>query len=85
MLDVVTDMNYGLTLRPLEALYFRKKLVTNFKDIKGENFYSKENIFILGDDDLSILKEFIESPFTEISQKILDQYTSKAWYQKFFE
>ncbi len=85
VLDVVTDMNYGLTLRPLEALYFRKKLVTNFKDIKGENFYSKENIFILGDDDLSILKEFIESPFTEISQKILDQYTSKAWYQKFFE
>lgn len=85
LLDIVTDKNYGLTLRPLEALYFKKKLVTNFKDIKGETFYSKENIFILGDDDLSALKEFIESPFVEISEKILDQYTSKAWYLKFFE
>ena len=83
VLDIVADGQFGLTLRPLEALYFRKKLITNDKLIVERDFYRKENIFILGYDDIRDLKCFLNTPFEDINEEILEKYDFNRWISKF--
>lgn len=85
VVDIVQDGQIGITLRPLEALFLRKKLITNNKSIINENFYTPKNIFVIDLDDFSKIKEFIESPFSDIEDKIVKQYTVDAWLNHFVE
>lgn len=75
LLDIVENVNYGLTYRGIEALAYKKKLITNYLDIQKEKFYSKNNIFLIGVDDYNELSSFINSPFDESSSKYLVEYT----------
>lgn len=73
----------GLSLRPLEALFLKKKLITNNKDIINYDFYNKNNIFVLGIDDMAKLNDFINSEYIEIDQKIVDYYDFDNWLKRF--
>ena len=83
ILDYVSDNQSGLTLRPLEAMFFRKKLITNDISIINRDFYKKENIFILGKDDISDLVDFLNNDYVKIDQKILDRYDFINWIERF--
>lgn len=84
VLDFVSLNQTGLTLRPLEALFFRKKLITNDTEIVERDFYIKENIFVLGQDKLSELPDFLNSPYKPINQEIIDRYEFDRWFGRFF-
>lgn len=84
VVDFVSKKNYGLTLRPLEAQFLKKKLITNYKEIKYYDFYCKENIFILGEDKFDTLKNFINDSYIEINQKI-QKYDFDSWILNFFK
>ena len=71
-----------MTLRPLEALQFKKKLVTDNKNIINYPFYRKENIFILGTDDIDQLYDFINSPYVDIGEDIIRYYHFENWLQR---
>ena len=79
ILDIVQPGQRGITWRPLEALFYRKKLITNYKNIKNYDFYRKENIFILGEDNMSIIKSFINSEYVEIPSNIVNKYQWAGW------
>ena len=79
ILDLVQDGQVGLTQRPMEALFFRKKLITNDKGILKADFYCRDNIFILGHDELDRMTEFLYSPFTPVSDEIREQYDFGHW------
>ena len=49
LVDIVQKNQCGLTKRPLEALLYRKKLITNNPWVRHEDFYNPHNIFILGE------------------------------------
>ena len=66
LLDIVQLNQSGLTQRVMESIFFRKKLITNNVFIKNYNFYSPNNIFVLGEDDYSHLREFILSPYADV-------------------
>lgn len=83
IVDIVQKKQSGLTLRPLEALFYKKKLITNFKDIKKYDFYNPNNIFIIGDDDWDKLENFLNEPFKSISLNILRKYEINNWIQMF--
>lgn len=72
-----------MTLRPLEALAFKKKLLTNNPNIEQYSFYNSNNIFILGKDDPSMLEEFIEKPYIDIDQDIIKQFDINTWINSF--
>ena len=46
VIDINQSNQTGLTRRPLEALFYNKKLITNNADIRRYNFYNPKNIFI---------------------------------------
>lgn len=79
ILDLVQDGQMGLTWRPLEAMFYEKKLITNYKDIKRYDFYKKENIFIIGEDNWGRIKEFINSKYEDVSEKIIMKYEWNGW------
>lgn len=85
ILDLVSQNNYGLTLRPLEALFLNKKLITNYKQIRDYDFYNKNNIFILDYDNYGDLDDFIKTPYVEIDSTIVNKYDLNNWVERFFE
>ena len=72
VVDIVGQSNYGLTLRPIEALYLRKKLITNYTGIEHEDFYCPENIFIYGRD--QDIASFINSAYKDVKNSVKEQY-----------
>lgn len=82
ILEIVKKEQDGISLRVLEALFLNKKLITNNKKIMGYDFYKKENIFVLGEDRMDNLKEFLNSPFYEISVDIKRNYSYERWLQR---
>ena len=68
----------GFTLRTLEALFYKRKLITNNKNIKKFDFYNKNDFYVLGDEDRS-LKDFMDTRFKEIDDSLLENYTYDHW------
>lgn len=79
ILDINQKNQTGLTLRVLEAIFFKKKLITNNKDIINYDFYNKNNIFIINEQNPHISSDFIKSEFLEIEQSIIEKYTIDNW------
>lgn len=85
VLDYNQEGQVGLTRRPMETLFFRKKLITNNKDIINYDFYRPNNIFVLGIDDIDKIREFIDSPYEEVDEEIINYYDFESWLKRFFE
>ena len=83
ILDVVSQNQSGLTLRPLESIFYKKKLITNDKSIVNRDFYNKNNIHVFGVDDFTKLSEFIFSPYVELPRNILKRYDFDSWLLRF--
>lgn len=74
----------GMTLRAMEALFFRKKLITNNEKIVSEDFYNENNIFVLGKDNLNNINEFLAKPYDASVDEFRDKHTVDAWFANFF-
>lgn len=86
ILDVVSDNQSGLTLRPLEALFFGKKLITNDASIKKCDFYTKDSVFVLGQDDINNLTAFLCNNNKRSSRdKYIKKYDALSWLRRFEE
>ena len=85
ILDFVQDKQHGITLRPMEAMCFQKKLITNFEEITQYNFYNQNNVFRLGYDNLKDLKNFLYTPYEKIDDSIRMEYVPENWLDTFFE
>lgn len=83
MLDLRDIIEDGLSLRALEAMFYHKKIITNSPHIKNETFYRKNNIFILGEDRIDELKEFVFSPFDASIDAALADYRMMPWIERF--
>lgn len=73
----------GISLRAMESIFYHKKLITTNSQVKEEKFYDKRNVFIIGEDDESILKDFIMAPYKEIPQEVQDYYLVENWVDRF--
>lgn len=83
ILDILQKGQSGLTLRVLESIFLKKKLISNNLSLKEYKFYNPNNIFIIGYDKYEDLKEFISSPFIELSQEIVNYYDIEEWIMRF--
>lgn len=83
ILDYNQEGQIGLTLRPMEALFLRKKLITNNVNIMDYDFYRPQNIFVLGVDKIDKIKEFIESDYESIEEEIVNYYDFESWIKRF--
>ena len=85
VVDLVQHSQVGITVRVLEALFYNKKLITNNIAVKQYPFYNPSNVFIYGSDDELRIREFLESPYVEISKEIKEQYLIDQWIRNFIK
>lgn len=84
IVEIIQAEQSGMTIRTLEALFFKKKLITNNQKIIEEPFYQKENIYIIGKDEKDTnLTAFINSPFKPIPQEVIHLYQVEYWIKQF--
>lgn len=83
VLDFCVNEEVGMSLRALEALFLNKKVITNNKMYMREKFYRKQNVFILGQDDLKNLSEFLTTPLEEVAEEIKEYYLFENWLKRF--
>ena len=67
----------GLTMRSMESIFLKKKLITNNRDIKSYDFYNPNNVYIYGED--NNLAEFVNRPYEELDEKIVEKYKYYNW------
>ena len=83
IIDLTQDKQNGLTLRPLEAIFFKKKLITNNQNIEKCGFYNKNNICVIDTENIQIPITFFSSPYEEIGKDNISYYDFKQWLFRF--
>lgn len=83
ILDVVQKEQSGLSLRTLEAVFFNKKLITNNKEILKYDIYHPNNIFVIENDDISQISNFLDLPYKNLEKEIVKRYEFNEWIKKF--
>lgn len=71
ILNVTMPGQVGATMRDYESVYNQVKLITTNPHIRDFDIYKEENVFILGERDLSELPAFLEAPFVPLDEEIL--------------
>lgn len=71
----------GLTLRPLEAVFHRKKLIVTDPGITKFDFYRPENVYLWGTDERS-LAEFFATGYLDLDPEVIDRYRLANWLQR---
>jgi len=83
LLDVYQAIQTGFSLRVMEHIFFAKKLITNNTVIKHAEFYHKNNIFLLQEDDIDALPAWLNLPFVPIKEEIKNYYKFENWVKRF--
>ncbi len=76
MIDLSQIGQTGLTLRPLEAMSYQRKLLTNNPRIRQEAFYDPANVWIFDEGlDLTGLESFMQQAFKPLPPEQLALYS----------
>ena len=79
VLDIESYTQVGLTMRTIENIGSKKKLITTNKDIVNYDFYNKNNIMIIDRKNVVIDKSFFDKDFLELPEDIYNKYSLKQW------
>ena len=82
VVEILQGKQCGITTRTLEAAVLGKKLITDNTGILKSDLYEKDNIFVMGYDDYSGLRDFLASPLKEIPDGIKRKYMFPAWLER---
>lgn len=85
ILDVQASWQDGMTLRPLEALFYRKKLITNSGAYAKSDLYDGENSFVLDRDDWADIRDFVRSDYVVAPNRdaLIHEYGIEGWLERF--
>ncbi|MFV5688168.1 hypothetical protein ACM55M_06030 [Flavobacterium sp. ZT3R25] len=85
LVDIQKENQYGLSFRVFEALGYKKKLITNNQDIVTYDFYNKNNIFVISEENYEIPLDFFETDYVEIDPEISNKYKLTSWISEVFK
>lgn len=83
LVDVMKDMQIGITLRVLEAAFYQKKLLTFNSDIVHTDLYNSQNILVMGKNSISTINEFMDTDYQPYSKDVLSKYQIDTWISSF--
>lgn len=79
IIDIQHPKQIGLTMRTIEMLGMRKKLITTNADIKNYDFYNEDNICVIDRNHVMMDKEFLSSDYNRITDVYRKNYTVDAF------
>ena len=78
VLDAPQEGQTGLTMRTIECLGAKRKLITTNAEIVHYDFYDPENIWIYSDGNVPGI-EFFYTPYRELPEDIYHKYALESW------
>jgi hypothetical protein len=84
ILDIQHPKQTGLTMRTIETIALRKKIITTNNSIMSYDFYHPNNVHIISRNEVAIPKDFLESPFREVNDEIVNRYSLESWIIEIF-
>ena len=85
IIDLPHPDQSGLTIRSIEALGLKKKLITTNVNILKYDFYHPANIMLITPNNPTISKEFLHLDYVTLDQKIYDKYKVSEWLRSLFK
>lgn len=79
ILDIQHPKQSGLTMRTIEMLGMKKKIITTNKDIKNYDFYDPDNITVIDRSSPVIDAEIFNTPFMSIPSDVWSKYSLAQW------
>lgn len=79
VLDIEHPRQSGLTIRTLEAVGARKKIVTTNRGIVDYDFYSPDNILVIDRAEPRLPASFLETPYRPMEQAVYHRYSIAGW------
>jgi hypothetical protein len=81
ILDINHKNQRGLTMRTMEVHGARRKLITTNPNIKNEDFYHPNNIYVMDRQSLEIADSFLQSEYHELDNSLYQKYSIHAWIE----
>ena len=78
ILDAPQAGQYGLTMRTIECLGAKRKLITTNKDIVNYDFYDDVNILVF-DENFDVNSPFFTQGYKELPVEIYEKYSLRNW------
>ncbi len=85
IVDYTNPNQTGFTMRSIECLGAKRKLITNNKEILKASFFCPDNIWVYDEDQFDIPEEFLAQPYCELEQEIYEQYSITSWVNDIFK
>lgn len=79
IVDIESPTQNGLTMRTIEMVGLRKKLITTNKDIIHYDFYHPNNILVVDRNNFALDETFIQKPYVELESSIYAKYALSEW------
>lgn len=85
VLDIQHPNQKGLTMRTIETIGSRKKLITTNSDISEYNFYRSENICVIDRNNPIIPMDFFQTDYIDIDETVYMEYSLGQWIREIFD
>lgn len=79
ILDIEHPKQTGLTMRTLETLGAKKKLVTTNQNVKGYDFFLEQNICVIDRHSPSIPDAFFHTSYLDVAPEVYQRYRLEGW------
>lgn len=83
LLDIMQVNQTGYTMRIPESMVNHIKLITNNMKISEYDFYTPNNIFIIGKDSYDSLFDFVNTPWDHSKDEYIKDLEFEYWIRKF--
>ncbi|SON51002.1 lipopolysaccharide biosynthesis protein [Vibrio tapetis] len=84
IVDIEHPLQNGLTMRTIEMLGAKKKLITTNSNVKEYDFYDSRNIFVIDRNNPVVAEGFLDAKYIEIDKSIYEKYSLRSWIVNIF-
>ena len=85
IIDIESSSQTGLTMRTIEIIGLKKKLITTNKDVINYDFYNQNNICVIDRNNPIIDEEFFKTPYVLLQENIYKKYALSSWLKYILE
>lgn len=84
VLDIQHPNQTGLTMRTIESIGLKKKIITTNRKIEQYDFFNPNNIFVIDRDNPSFDEKFFDTDYVDIGEQLYHKYSIDGWIDDVF-
>lgn len=79
IVDIQHPSQSGLTMRTIETLGAKKKLITTNPDIKNYDLYNENNVCLIDRENPVVSEVFLRTEYKEVDERVYKYYSLERW------